>query len=82
MVIPNVGINDIPFVQLLMRVHAKQDFNSPQSHETADDVIIISFYQVSIKLGKTNVRELQNKVKEQEGINKDKGQFTKYKINI
>lgn len=77
MVIPNVGINDIPFVQLLMRVHAKQDFNSPQPHEIADDVTIISFYQVSIKLGKTNVRELQNKLKEQEVINKDRGQIAK-----
>lgn len=63
MVIPNVGVHVIPFAQLLMRVHAKQDFNSLQPHEIEIDVTIISFYQVSIKLGKTNVRELQNKLK-------------------
>lgn len=48
----NVGAHDSSFVQLLTRVYAKQDFISPQPHEIADDVTIISFDQVSIKLDK------------------------------
>lgn len=38
----------LPFVQLVMRVHARQDSISPQPHEIADDVTIISFYQIRL----------------------------------
>lgn len=48
--ISNTGAHDLPFIQLQMRVHARQDYISPQSHETANDVTIGSFYHVSIKL--------------------------------
>lgn len=50
MSISNARACDLPFVQLLMRVRAKQDFNSPQTHKRADDVI----YQVNINLDKKN----------------------------
>lgn len=51
MSISNVGARDNPFAQLLVRVHAKQGFNSPRPQEVAGDVTIFPFHQVSIMLG-------------------------------
>lgn len=48
MSISNVRACDLTFVQLLMRVQAKQDFNSPPTDKVADDVI----YQGNINLDK------------------------------